>query len=170
MLCYGFPWPQVPACSAQVSSWLKPLLHLVDQITFCVFPHTTKQDSQPTASLISKQAIPYRTHGDTCCPRVSTPKTRSLADSSMTNHITWWILSVPTIPTLLKLQHRTSPRSTHITMDGRPTLSTLRQAKLNIIKMKDFYDSHDYRAKQYYLDRNPNPKGISRYSIKKCMQ
>jgi hypothetical protein len=88
MLCYGFTVSQVPACSAKVSSSLKPLLHLVDQITFCIFPHTAEQDSQPTSSLISEQAIPYRTCGDTYCPEVSTPKTRSLAYSSMTIHNT----------------------------------------------------------------------------------
>jgi hypothetical protein len=40
------------------------------------------------ASLISKQAIPYRTRGGTCClgGGGSTPMNRSLADSSMTNH------------------------------------------------------------------------------------
>jgi hypothetical protein len=38
-------------------------------------------------------------------------------------------------------------------------------ARLNIIKMEDLYDTNDYRAKQYYPDTNPNPKGISRYSI-----
>jgi hypothetical protein len=30
----------------------------VDQITFYIFPHTTEQDSQPIAILISKQAVP----------------------------------------------------------------------------------------------------------------
>jgi hypothetical protein len=160
MLCYGFPQPRVPACNAKVSSWLEPLLHLVDQITFSVFPHTTEQDSQPTSSLISKQVVPYRTHGDTYCPGVSTPKTRSLVDSSMTNHITWQVPSVSTIPTLLKPQHRASPWSTHISTDWKPTLSTLTQAKLNIIKMEDFYDSENCKAKQIYPDTIPIPKGI----------
>jgi hypothetical protein len=98
MLCYGFPWPRIPACSAKVSSWLKPLLHLMYQITSCVLPHTAEQESQPTTSLISKQAIPYRTNGGTCCPGVSTPKTQTLADSSMTNHITWRNPTVSIIP------------------------------------------------------------------------
>jgi hypothetical protein len=62
-------------------------------------------------TVISKQDVPYQTHGGTCCPRLSTPMTRSLEDSSMTNHI--------------KPQHRISPRSHHIRTDGRPTLSTL---------------------------------------------
>jgi hypothetical protein len=99
MLYYGFPVTRVPACSAKVFPWLKPLLHLVDQITFCVFPQTTEQDSQPTTSLISKQAVPYRTRGDTCCPSMSTPKTQSLADSSMTIHNDWRNLTVSTFPT-----------------------------------------------------------------------
>jgi hypothetical protein len=35
-----------------------------------------------------KKVDPYWSHGGTCFPRVSTPILRSLADSSMTNHIT----------------------------------------------------------------------------------
>jgi hypothetical protein len=99
MLCYGFPVTQDPACSAKVSSWLEPLLHLVDQIMFYVLPHTTKQDLQPTTSLISKQAVPYQTCGGTCYPGVPTPKTRPLADLSMTIHDTWQNPTVSTIPT-----------------------------------------------------------------------
>jgi hypothetical protein len=95
-----FSWPRISACSAKVSSYLKPLLHLVDQIMFYVFHHTTEQDSKPTAILISKQAVSYQTRGDTCCHELSTPKTRFLVDSSMTNHIPWRILTVSTIPNL----------------------------------------------------------------------
>jgi hypothetical protein len=102
MLCYGFLGPRVPASSANVSLWLEPLLHLVDQITSCVFLHTVEQDSQPITSLISKQVVPYRTRGDICCPVVSTPKTRSLADSSMINYTTWRISTVSIIPTLVQ--------------------------------------------------------------------
>jgi hypothetical protein len=50
--------------------------------------HSIEQGTLPTASLISKQVIPYRTCGGTYCPGVSTPKTRSLVDSSMKTHIT----------------------------------------------------------------------------------
>jgi hypothetical protein len=96
-------------------------------------PHSTMHDTQPIAYLISKQVIPYGTRGGTCCLRVSTPKIRSLAESSMTNHITCRNPTVSTIPTLLKSQHRSSPRSNHISMDGRPSL-TKSQAKLNITK------------------------------------
>jgi hypothetical protein len=63
-------------------------------------PHSIEHDTQSIAYLISKQVVPYRTRGGTCCPRVSTPMTQSLADSSMTNHITWQIPTVSTIPNL----------------------------------------------------------------------
>jgi hypothetical protein len=85
--------------------------------------HSSEQGTLPTASLISKQAAPYWTRGDTYCPRVSTPMTQSLADLSMTIHITWGIQLSRPIPTLLKPQHRSSPRSPHITTDGILTLN-----------------------------------------------
>jgi hypothetical protein len=66
---------------------------------------SSEQGTLPTASLISKQAVPYQTDGGTCYPGVSTPMTWSLADSSMTNHITGWIQLSPPFQTLLKLQH-----------------------------------------------------------------
>jgi hypothetical protein len=95
--------------------------------------HTSKQGTLTTPSLISKQAIPFQRRGDTCCPRVSTPRIRSLADSSLTNHITWQNPTVSTIPTLFKPQHRSSPWSNHISTDGRQSL-TKTLAKLNITK------------------------------------
>jgi hypothetical protein len=55
------------------------------RVTTPIF-HSSEQSTLPTTSLISMQVVSYRTHGDTCCPGVSTPKTQSLADSSMTNH------------------------------------------------------------------------------------
>jgi hypothetical protein len=96
-------------------------------------PHSTEHNTQPIVFLISKQAIPYRTRSSTCCLGVSTPKIQSLADSSMTNHITWRNPTVSTIPTLLKLQHRSSPWSKHISTNGRPSLTNT-QAKLNTTK------------------------------------
>jgi hypothetical protein len=50
--------------------------------------HSSEQGTLPTAPLISKQVVSYWTRDGTCYPRVSTPKIWSLADSSMTNHIT----------------------------------------------------------------------------------
>jgi hypothetical protein len=55
------------------------------QVTTSIF-HSSDQGTLPIASLISKQVVPYWTRGGTYCLGVSTPKTRSLADSSMTNH------------------------------------------------------------------------------------
>jgi hypothetical protein len=62
--------------------------------------HSSEQGTLPTTSLISKRAVLYWTHDGTCYPGVSTPMTRSLADSSMTNHITWQIPTISTIPNL----------------------------------------------------------------------
>jgi hypothetical protein len=136
MFWYGSPVTRVPISIAKVSSWLEPLLHLVDQNMSCVFSYTPEQDSQPTTSLISKQAISYRTHGDTCCPGVSTPKTWPLADSSVTIHSTWRNPSISTIPTHAQI---TTSILTMVTShhDGWKTITQhSTQAKLNIIKME----------------------------------
>jgi hypothetical protein len=150
MLCYGFPWPRIPASNAKVSSWLKSFLHLVDQITFCIFPHNAKQDSPPTTSLISKQVVPYQRHGGTCSHGVSTPKIWSLADSNMTDHITG---RIPTISTIRAYAQTTASNLTTVNShhDGWKINTVNKpQAKLNIIKMKDLHDTHICRAKQYY--------------------
>jgi hypothetical protein len=47
-----------------------------------------QQDKLTRAFLVSQQAIPYQTRGGTYYFGVSTPKIRSLVDSSMTIHIT----------------------------------------------------------------------------------
>jgi hypothetical protein len=103
-----------------------------DHKVWCHF-HSTEYDTEPIVFLISKQAVPYWTRGGTSCPGLSTAKIQSLADSSMTNHITRWNSTVSTIPPLLKPQHQSSPWSNHISMDGRPSLIKT-QAKLNITK------------------------------------
>jgi hypothetical protein len=92
-------------------------------------PHSIEHDTQSIAYLISKQAVSYQTRGGTCCPRVTTPKIWSLADLSMTCHITWQNPTISTIPTLLKSQHQSSPWSNHISTDGRLSLKKT-QAKL----------------------------------------
>jgi hypothetical protein len=113
--------------------------------------HSSEQGTLPTASLIIKQAIPYQTRGDICCPGVSTPRTRSLADSSMTNHKLWRSQPSPPLQILLKPQHRISPRSPHIKTYGRPTLSTLNTSQSQHHKDgKTCTMTQDYRAKQYY--------------------
>jgi hypothetical protein len=89
--------------------------------------HSSEQGTLPTSSLISKKVVPYQTRGNTCCHGVSTPMTQSLADSSMTNHKLWRLQPSPPFQTLLKPQHRISPRSPHIMTDGRPTLHSQTQ-------------------------------------------
>jgi hypothetical protein len=64
--------------------------------------HSYEQGTLPTSSSISKQVVPYRTCGDTCCLGVSTPKTRSLADLSMTNYKLWRSQLSSPFQTLLK--------------------------------------------------------------------
>jgi hypothetical protein len=79
--CYSFPilgtieYPQAPLapCSLVGMAILVPLI---------------QQDKLTRASLISQQVIPYQTRGGTCCPGVSTPTIRSLADLSMKIDIT----------------------------------------------------------------------------------
>jgi hypothetical protein len=111
---------------------------------------SSAQGTLPTASLISKQAVAYRTLGSTYCPRVSTPFTRSLVDSSMTNHKPWRSQTSPPFQTLLKPHHRTSPQSPLITTDGRPTLSTLNTSQTQHHKDgKTCMMTQDYRVKQY---------------------
>jgi hypothetical protein len=112
--------------------------------------HTSVQGTLPISSLISKQAGLYRTSGGTNCLGVSTPKSRSLADSSMTNHELWRSQPSPPFQTLLKPQHRTSPWSPHITTDGRQTLSTLNTSQTHHKDGKTYTMTQYYRAKQYY--------------------
>jgi hypothetical protein len=120
--------------------WFKQFTKNVTKTDYKVWchPHSTEHDTQRTTYLISKQAIPYWTYGGSSCPMMSTPKIRSLADSSTTNQITWRNPTVSTIPSLLKPQHRSSPRSNHISTDGRPSLAKT-QAKLNITKDRKTY-------------------------------
>jgi hypothetical protein len=113
--------------------------------------HSSEQVTLPTASLISKQAVPYQTRDDTCCHRVSTPMTQSLVDSSMTNHKPWRSQPSPPFQTFLKPQHRVSPWSPHITTNGRPPLSTLNTSQTQHHKYgKTCTMTQDCRAKHSY--------------------
>jgi hypothetical protein len=86
MLCYGFLNKQSPLTPCGSDSSQSMSQSMITK--YGAIPHSTKHDTQPITFLISKQAVPYWTHGGTCCPGVSTPKIWSLADPSMTNHIT----------------------------------------------------------------------------------
>jgi hypothetical protein len=85
VLCYDFP-NKGPTCTAKVFLAKAPLAPCGSQVKYHAIPHSPEQDRQPIVFLISKEVIPYWTCGDTCCPRVCTPKIQSLIDSS--NHIT----------------------------------------------------------------------------------
>jgi hypothetical protein len=134
-----------------VCSTTSPLAPWEPRRLTTLISHSSEQGTLPTTSLISKQVVPYRTHGSTCCPGVSTPKTRSLADSSMTNHEPWRSQPSPPFQTLLKPQHRTSPRSPHIMTDGRSTLLTLNTRQTQYHKGgKTCTMTQNCRPKQYY--------------------
>jgi hypothetical protein len=76
-----FPAQNVPSCTMWFSQFTKYVTKTYHKVWY--HPHSTEHDTQPTSYLISKQGVPYRTRGGTCCPRVSTPKIRSLVDSSL---------------------------------------------------------------------------------------
>jgi hypothetical protein len=85
-------------------------------------PHSTEHDTQPTTYVISKQAIPYRRHGGTCCPRVSTQ------DSVCS-----------------RFEHE---KPHHLTESNHLHHSTLAQTTTLIVTMvKSHLDTHDYMAK-----------------------
>jgi hypothetical protein len=149
------PEQMVPACSAKVSYTnissctmrFTKYVTKTDHKVWC-HPHSTEHDTQPIVFLISKQAIPYRTRGGTCCPRVSTPNIWSLANSSMTNHITYRIQSSPPF----------QPCSNH-SIDPHHGQNTSRQMGDHISHKdtsqtqhhkgwKDLYDTHDCMAKE----------------------
>jgi hypothetical protein len=84
-----FPAHSDPTCSAELFHTQWPPLHLVVQVVHIEVTQMGHTDTtQPIAYLIGKKAIPYQTRGGTCCPGGFTPKIQSLADSSMTSHIT----------------------------------------------------------------------------------
>jgi hypothetical protein len=88
--------------------------------------HSSEHDTLPIAYLISKQAVPYQTRGGT----------RYLADSSVTNHITW---RNPTVYTILNLAQTTTLNLTMVTShhDGWKTITLNNpRVQLNIIKME----------------------------------
>jgi hypothetical protein len=143
MLCYGFPQEvallavlRFPTQSGPFCTlWFRQFTKNVTKTGHIdrSHPQSTEYDTQPTAYLISKQAVPYQTCGRTCCPGGSTPKIRSLADSSMTSHITYRNPNCLHHSNLAQTTTSILTRSIHISTDGRPCL-TKTQAKPNITK------------------------------------
>jgi hypothetical protein len=68
-------------CFAKVSPQ-RPLLHHVVYRYSHILHRTTEQGTLSKTILISQQVIPYQTHGGIVCAGWSTPKNRSIADSS----------------------------------------------------------------------------------------
>jgi hypothetical protein len=92
ILCYGFLNKRSPLAVLRFSAQTSPLApcgsgdsQSMSQ-SYDAILHSTEQDTQPIAFLISRQVVPYRICGGTYCPGVSTPKIWSLADSSTTCH------------------------------------------------------------------------------------
>jgi hypothetical protein len=106
--------------------------------------HSSEQGTLPTTSLISKQAVPYRTHGGTCCLGMSTPMTRSLANLSMTNHITWRIPAVSSNPNLAQTTASNLTMVTSHHDESKTSTLNTPQVKLNIIawRIEDQHSQH----------------------------
>jgi hypothetical protein len=146
MLCYVLPNKLSPLAVLRFPH-KHPLLHHVVQAGHKVchkvwwYSHSTEHDTQPIAYLISKQVIPYRTGGGTCCPMVSTPKIQSLADSSMTwhdgiNHLNHCS------------NHSIDPHHGQLTSRWMEHhLSQRHKPNSTSQRMKDLHDSHDCTAK-----------------------
>jgi hypothetical protein len=142
-----------PACSAKVSStkglsctmWVRRFRKYVTK--YDANPHSTEQGTLPIVYLISKQVIPYQTCGGTCCPGVSTPKIRSLEDSSTTCH--------DGINHLQHAKHYSNhnidPHMVLSHLDGWKTTTLSQRHKPNSIsqRMEDLYYTHDYMAKHH---------------------
>jgi hypothetical protein len=135
--------PQAPLV-AKVSP-IGPFYTMWAWVKSQVISHSSEQDTQLIVFLISKQAISYRIRCGTCCSGVSTPKIQFIADSSTTcrdgvNHLHH---------SNRCSNHRIDPHHGQITywrMEDHIS-HTKTQDKLNIIKMKDLYDTQDCMAK-----------------------
>jgi hypothetical protein len=85
MSCFAMVTHTGPTCSVKISP-TGPSFIMWAWANHHAISHSSEQDTQPIVFLFSKQAAPYRTRGGTCFPGLSTPKIRSLADSSTTCH------------------------------------------------------------------------------------
>jgi hypothetical protein len=134
----GLPQEYVMHCYGFLDKW-SPLAVLR-------FSTQTKHDTLPIAFLISKQDIPYWTRGDTCCPRVSTPKIRSLADLSTTCHDAINHLHHSNHCS----NHNIDPHHSQLTSRRMgDQLSQGHKPNLTSQRMRDLHDSHNCMAKQY---------------------
>jgi hypothetical protein len=144
MLCYCFPLG--PACSAKISP-IGPSCTMWAWANHRAISHSSEQDTQPIVFLISKQVAPYRTNCGTCCPGVSTPKIRSLVDSSTTCHDDINHLHHSNHCS----NHNIDPHKAKSHLDGSKITSLTLSHKPNstLERWKDLHVTHDYMAKQY---------------------
>jgi hypothetical protein len=121
--------------------------HFTKYVTkYDVIPHSTEQDTLPIVFLISKQVVPYRTRGGTCCPGVSTPRIWLLVDSSTTchdgiNHLHHFIHCS---------NHNIDPHTVTSHLNGWKTTTLSQRHKSNSIsqRMEDLYDAQEYITNQ----------------------
>jgi hypothetical protein len=160
MFCYGFSHKVAPLAVLRFPTqnglictmWFRQFTKNVVKTSHkdMSYPHSTEHDTQTIAYLISKQVVPYRTRGGTCCPGGSAPEIRFLADSSMTSHVTWWN------PNRLHHSNLAQTTASILTMvnshlDGWETISHKDTSQTQHHKgWKDLYDSHDCMAKHNY--------------------
>jgi hypothetical protein len=147
MSCFAMDSPSKAPLAVLRTPHQRPLLHhVVEAFTkYDAIPHSTEQDALHIVFLISKQAVPYRIHGVTCYPRVSTPKIWSLADLRTTCH--------DGINHLHQANHYSNHNiNPHIVtshLDGwkTTTLSQRHNPNSTSQRMEDLYNTNDYRAK-----------------------
>jgi hypothetical protein len=132
-----------PACSAKVSCTNIPSCTMWKRqfIKYDAISHPIKHDTLPIVFLISRQAIPYRIHGDTCYPGVSTPKIRSLIDSSTTCHDSINHLHHSNHCS----NHSIDPHTVIAHLNKWKTTTILQRHKPNSTsqRMEDLYDTHN---------------------------
>jgi hypothetical protein len=136
--CKGFPI-KGPSCTM----WFRRFTKYVTK--YDAIPHPIEQDMLPIAFLISKQAVPYRTRGGTCCIGGSTPKIQSLADLSTTSH--------DGINHLHHFDHCSNhcidPHTVNLHLDRWKTTTLSQRHKPNSTsqRMEYLYDTYDCMAK-----------------------
>jgi hypothetical protein len=64
-----FPAQNVPSCTMWFRQFAKYVTKTDHKVWY--YPHSTEHGTQPIVFLISRQAVPHRTRGGTCCPGVS---------------------------------------------------------------------------------------------------
>jgi hypothetical protein len=137
-----------PSCNAKVSH-NRPFLHHIGSSGNHEVPLTILWARLPLeVSLISKQVVLYWTRGGTNYSGGFTPKNRSLADSSKTNHKSWRSQPYPPYNSLLKPQHQTIMVNSHQEGWKTTTHTVYRKPNQHLEGWKIWTMTHDCKAKQ----------------------